>query len=117
MSKKYLVFLIPVLLLVIGFGCQKMDNLKYDNEFDIERITLLTPENGSTITENPPTLTWEQPMGEDTYDVQVSLNESFDVCRINATAQFEPGINASYTLPIELDAGTYCWRVRTSCYS
>jgi hypothetical protein len=117
MSKKYLVFLIPVLLLVIGFGCQKMGTLEHDYGFDVERITLLTPEDGSTITENPPTLTWEQPMGEDTYDVQVSLNESFDVCRVNATAQFELGTNASYTLPIELDAGTYCWRVRTSCYS
>ena len=111
MNKKYPVFLIPVLLLVIGFGCQKMDSLKYDNEFDIERITLLTPENSSTITENPPTLTWEQPMGEDTYDVQVSRDESFGVCADEALVRMEPGTTASYTLSIVLEPGTYCWRV------
>jgi len=117
MNKKYLVFLIPVLLLVIGFGCQKMGTLEHDYGFDVERITLLTPEDGSTITENPPTLTWEQPMGEDTYDVQVSRDESFGVCDVEALIQVEPTTTASYTLPAPLDAGTYCWRVRTSCYS
>ena len=117
MNKKLLIFLIPVLLLVIGFGCQKMDTLETDYEYDIELITLLTPANGSTITENPPTLTWEQPVGEDTYDVQVSLDESFDVCRVEAMIQVEPVSAAAYTLPVELDPGTYYWRVRTSCYS
>lgn len=119
MSKKCLFFLIPVLLMVIGFGCQKMDNLGtgYDGGAVPQKITLLTPENGSTVTENPPTLTWEQPMGEDTYDVQVSTNESFDVCNVEALIQVDPGSTASYTLPAELEPGTYCWRVRTSCYS
>lgn len=117
MNKKLSILLIPVLLLVIGTGCHKIDTLDTDYETNIELITLLTPADGSTITENPPILTWEQPVGEDTYDVQVSLDESFDVCRVEAMIQVEPVTTASYTLPVELDSGTYYWRVRTSCYS
>ncbi len=117
MNKKFLIFLVPILLLIIGSGCQKASTQLPDFGNNFVGITLLTPEDGSTATENPPTLIWEQPPGDDTYDVQVSMNESFNVCNVEALIQVDLASTASYTLPVELDAGTYCWRVRTSCFS
>jgi hypothetical protein len=118
MNKKCLLILIPALFLVIGFGCKKSaDRVMPDYSGKSYLVQLLTPENGSTITENPPTLTWKQIRGYDTYDVQVSRDESFDVCTDEASMWVPSADTFSYTLPEELEPGTYCWRVRTACYT
>ncbi len=103
MVKKLWVLILPLVLL--STVCKKNNSIDYVP-------VLLTPETGATVTQNPPTLTWEKLYERDGYDVQVSESSSFH----DAPLYFAwTGLNSatvSYTPLSELSPGTYYWRVR-----
>ena len=104
MTKKLWIILIPIMIL--GTGCKKNSAV-----IDYAPV-LLSPANGATITENPPTLIWEALYQKQNYDVQVSEYESFA-----QPAQYLVWVDygattATFTIPDELTLGTYYWRVR-----
>jgi hypothetical protein len=113
MKKKILLLLIP--LIILGFSCKTNDEINYDDYLDSGMIVpvLLTPENGSTASENPPTLTWERGQYVNYYQIQVSDNESFEGI-IYAEINKDEGATASYTLDSALSPATYYWRVRSA---
>ena len=104
MVKKLWVVIFFLILICTVTVCKK-------NTLDYVPV-LLSPENGTLITQNPPTLKWEKLYERESYDVQVSENSSFqDATLYFAWTDFQSTI-ASYTLRSELSPGTYYWRVR-----
>ncbi|UCH93949.1 MAG: hypothetical protein JSV88_27285 [Candidatus Aminicenantes bacterium] len=105
MVKKLWVILIPIIVLTAV--CKKNDSL-------LPPPVLISPPNGATVTENPPTFVWEKCPQKPQYDIQVSEDESF-VQAIHRPIMVDSGLpttTISYTLDSELSPGTYYWRVR-----
>lgn len=103
MTKKPWIILIP--LLILGADCKKNSAV-----IDYAPV-LLSPANGATITENPPTLIWEKLYDQQNYEVQVSVYSNF-----YQPSQFlvwvDYGVTTiTFTLPDELTPGTHYWRV------
>jgi hypothetical protein len=113
MNKKLLLLLIP--LIMLGFNCKTNDEIYYDDYSDrgMPIPVLLTPENGSVTSENPPTLTWERAEYVDYYEVQVSEDDSFNAVVYNTETWKDEGPTVSCTLGPALNTGTYYWRVRS----
>lgn len=112
MNKKFLLLLIP--LIILGFNCKTNDEIYYDySDRGMYIPVLLTPENGSTTSDNPPTLTWERNQYVDYYEVQVSQDDSFNGVVYDAETWKDEGSTASCTLNSPLSTGTYYWRVRS----
>jgi hypothetical protein len=104
MTKK--LWIILILILILGTVCKKNSDV-----IDYAPV-LMSPANGTTISENPPTLTWERLYDRQYYEVLLSENGSFTLPSEFLTwADFE-ATTASFTLPVELNPGTYYWKVR-----
>ena len=71
---------------------------------------LVSPMNGSTITQNPPTLIWQAVATATAYDVMLADNSSFDYPGVIVNVQCHA--SSEYTLTNTLGAGTYFWKVR-----
>lgn len=71
---------------------------------------LVSPINGSTITQNPPTLTWQGVATALAYDLMLADDSSFDYSGIVIDIQCHTG--TEYTPTNTLGAGTYFWKVR-----
>ena len=114
MNKKLLLLLIP--LIILGFNCKTNDEIYYEDysNMGMPIPVLLTPENGSVASENPPTLTWERAQYVNYYQVQVSLDDSFNNSIYDVEIWKDEGTTASYTLNSALSPATYYWRVRTA---
>ena len=113
MNKKLLLLLIT--LIILGFNCKTNDEIYYEDysNMGMPIPVLLTPENGSVASENPPTLTWERAQYVNYYQIQVSSNDSFNGVTY-AEIWKDEGATASYTLDSALSPATYYWRVRTA---
>lgn len=113
MNKKFLLLLIP--LIILGFNCKTNDEIYYyDNPGQGMYIpVLVSPENGSTPSDNPPTLTWERARFVDYYQIQISDNDAFNGITYAEIRQ-NAGDTASYTLDSALGSGTYYWKVRSA---
>lgn len=104
MVKKLWVVVLPLVLLCTVTVCKKSS---------IDYIpVLLSPENGATVTQNPPTLRWEKLYEREGYDVQVSKNSSFQDAQLYFAWTDFQSTTVSFALPSELSPGTYYWRVR-----
>jgi hypothetical protein len=70
---------------------------------------LLSPDNGSSTSDDTPTFTWSSVSGATSYSIQVSTSSTFTTLEINETTS-----DTSYTPGSPLPAGTHYWRVRAS---
>jgi hypothetical protein len=68
---------------------------------------LLSPSNGSSLTDQTPTLDWQGVSGATGFDVQLDNNSDFSSPVINTSTTA-----SIYTLSSNLSGGTYYWRVR-----
>jgi hypothetical protein len=80
------------------------------NGTDIGTPVLVAPINGSTITQNPPTLIWQSVQDATGYDLVVADDTFFSYPGTIAEAQCYNDTN--YTMINTLGSGTYFWRVR-----
>lgn len=73
--------------------------------------SLIYPANNSTVSTLTPVLEWTNLYNSYLYDLQVSLNSSFNTQIVNASGL----TNSSYTIPDNLLNGnnSYYWRIRT----
>jgi hypothetical protein len=71
---------------------------------------LVSPINGSTITQNPPTLIWQGVATALAYDLMLADDSSFDYSQLVIDIQCHTG--TEYTPTNTLGAGTYFWKVR-----
>ena len=69
--------------------------------------TLQSPGDGSTITDDTPTLEWSASSGATQYQVQVDNNPDFSSPVVDTT-----GPGTAYTVASGLNDDTYFWRVR-----
>ncbi|HEX2908057.1 MAG TPA: hypothetical protein VHO69_14400 [Phototrophicaceae bacterium] len=73
----------------------------------------LTPVNNSTVTVNPPILTWKSLAQATSYDVQFDTTATFNSGELIS----DQTTTSSYTIPHPLTAGrVYYWRVRSHAY-
>jgi hypothetical protein len=70
---------------------------------------LLSPDDGSSTSDDTPTFTWSSVSGATSYSIQVSTSSTFSTLEINETTS-----DTSYTPGSPLPAGTHYWRVRAS---
>jgi uncharacterized repeat protein (TIGR01451 family) len=71
--------------------------------------TLLSPADGAITRDAKPTLNWEAADGADTYSVQVDDDDQFGSPSVDAKVS-----EAAYTPTVELETGTYYWRVQAA---
>jgi len=81
-----------------------------DNGTNIGTPVLVAPINGSTITQNPPTLIWQSVRDAAGYYVVVADDTFFSYPGTIADIQCHN--DTSYTMVNTLSSGTYFWRVR-----
>jgi hypothetical protein len=109
MIRKLWVFIIP--LLILSSGCKT--NRDYTIDFvDVEGIpVLISPENGSTVSQNPPTMTWQKVRENKYYEVQLFSDDStLPFVRLASAA--DGAATVSYTYDFVLPPGVYTWKVR-----
>lgn len=104
MTKKLWIILIP--LLILSTVCKKNSNA-----IDYAPV-LMSPANGATISENPPTFIWEALYQKQNYDIQVSENVSFTPRTQYLVWADYGSTTVLFSFPYELTPGTYSWRVR-----
>ena len=68
---------------------------------------LVSPDNGATITQDPPQFIWRTVDGADFYWLQVSRNEDFSSLALNISCTGD----TSYTPTTSFGTGTFYWRV------
>lgn len=80
------------------------------NGTDIGTPVLVAPINGSTITQNPPTLIWLSVQDAAVYDLTIADDTLFSYPGTIADVQCYD--DTTYTMVNTLISGTYFWRVR-----
>ena len=106
MIKKLCVIVIPLMILI--WGCKTNKDAK---GFWAAPV-LISPENGSTVSENPPTLTWQR-VGEIMY-YEITLTAEGDSGDSFIRQVYVPygGDTVSYAFDIVLPSGNYTWMAR-----
>lgn len=98
--KKIIFILIVILSIVaINWGCSP-------ETYDVSK--LVSPEDGTVITENPPTFIWTSVEDYDVYWLQVAQNSQFTALVIDISCS----VDTTYTPDNPFDTGTYFWHVR-----
>ncbi|KPK62911.1 hypothetical protein AMJ83_09095 [candidate division WOR_3 bacterium SM23_42] len=95
---------------ILSFIVLMLTTCSPENIGAIGTPVLVSPINGSTITQNPPTLTWQGVATALAYDLMLADDSSFDYSGIVIDIQCHTG--TEYTPTNTLGAGTYFWRVR-----
>ena len=98
---KRIIFILSVIfsLLVINWGCSP-------ETYAVS--TLVSPTNGTVITENPPTFIWTSVEDYDVYWLQVAHDSLFTTLAIDISCS----VDTIYTPDNPFESGTYFWHVR-----
>lgn len=76
-----------------------------------KQLILIAPEDGSTLTQNPPTFVWHSVDNSDiVYVLEVAAAEQFDSASIVISTTIMPP-DTSYTINDPLPSGEYHWRM------
>ena len=109
MFKKLWVIVIP--LIILTFGCKVNREVSV---FDVIPV-LISPGNGSVVSENPPTFTWQGVDRIGYYEILIlpedNSNESETYYLIDVNSDYG-ATTVSYTCDFVLPSGVYTWMVR-----
>jgi hypothetical protein len=105
MVKKLCIIVIP--LMILTFGCKTSQER---TGFMVAPV-LLSPENGSTVSENPPTFTWQRVEENMYYQIQVTAEGDSGDSYMRWLSIPYGGDTVSFTFDIALPPGVYTWMV------
>jgi hypothetical protein len=108
MIKKLWVIIIPLIILI--FGCKvNREVLQYEEVIPI----LISPENGSIVSENPPTFTWETVYENIYYEIILIPGDNSESYYLREVNSEYGAATISYTFDSVLPSGVYTWQVRS----
>jgi parallel beta-helix repeat protein len=97
------------LMTAVQFSANVWYTAMIDAGLTIQAPTLISPSDGSDITNNTPTFTWTSVDGVSSYDLQLALDNDFTA----GTLTVKGLSTTAYTLVEPLAGGEWYWRVRT----
>jgi hypothetical protein len=104
-------WIIIILLIILIPGCK----VNRDAPGFEGAPVLLSPENGSIVSENPPTFTWQGVNGNMYYEILLTTEDNSNNSESSYLRQAYTDYGAttvSYTYNVVLPLGVYTWKVR-----
>jgi hypothetical protein len=104
-------WIIIILLIILIPGCKVNREVSGYEPAPV----LISPENGSIVSENPPTFTWHGVNDNSHYEIYLTTEDNYIDNESRYTRMVYAGFGAttvSYTYDIVLPSGVYTWSVR-----